>query len=43
VRATGATASLHPDDRVLWDQTYQPEPPDGELADGRGLVSATSS
>ena len=26
VAATGATASLHPDDRVLWDQT-QPEPP----------------
>ena len=34
VRATGATASLHPDDRVLWDQT-QPEPPGGELADGQ--------
>ncbi len=34
VAATGATAYLHPDDRVLWDQT-QPDPPGGELADGR--------
>ena len=34
VAATGATASLHPDDRVLWDQTV-PEPPGGELADGQ--------
>jgi glyoxylase-like metal-dependent hydrolase (beta-lactamase superfamily II) len=32
--ATGATAYLHPDDRVLWDQT-QPEPPGGELAEGQ--------
>ena len=37
VRATGATASLHPDDRVLWDQT-QPEPPGGELADGQDFT-----
>lgn len=34
VRATGATASLHPDDRVLWDQS-QTEPPGAELADGQ--------
>ena len=34
VAATGATAHLHPDDRVLWDQT-QPEPPGAELADGQ--------
>jgi glyoxylase-like metal-dependent hydrolase (beta-lactamase superfamily II) len=34
VAATGATAHLHPDDRVLWDQT-QPEPPGGELTDGQ--------
>jgi glyoxylase-like metal-dependent hydrolase (beta-lactamase superfamily II) len=34
VAATGATASLHPDDRVLWDQTV-PESPGGELADGQ--------
>ena len=34
VRATGATASLHPDDRVLWDQS-QTEPPGGELTDGQ--------
>ena len=37
VAATGATASLHPDDRVLWDQT-QPEPPGGELSDGQVLT-----
>jgi glyoxylase-like metal-dependent hydrolase (beta-lactamase superfamily II) len=34
VSATGATASLHPADRVLWDQT-QSEPPGAELADGQ--------
>jgi len=34
--ATGATASLHPDDRVLWDQT-QADPPGAELADGQVL------
>lgn len=34
VAATGATAYLHPDDRVLWDQT-QPDLPGGELADGQ--------
>jgi glyoxylase-like metal-dependent hydrolase (beta-lactamase superfamily II) len=34
VAATGATASLHPDDRVLWNQKV-PEPPGGELADGQ--------
>src|SRR6478735_12407648 len=37
VAATGATASLHPDDRVLWDQTV-PDPPGGELADGQVLT-----
>lgn len=35
--ATGATAYLHPDDRVLWDQTHD-EPPGGELADGQGFI-----
>jgi hypothetical protein len=35
VRATGATASLHPDDRVLWDQTQPEPPPTWELADGQ--------
>src|SRR4051812_4951399 len=34
VAATGATASLHPADRVLWDQS-QSEPPDADLADGQ--------
>ncbi|HSF97063.1 MAG TPA: MBL fold metallo-hydrolase [Ornithinibacter sp.] len=34
VAATGATASLHPADRVLWDQT-QADPPGAELADGQ--------
>ena len=37
VAATGATAYLHPDDRVLWDQT-QPDLPGGELSDGQVLV-----
>ena len=37
VAATGATASLHPDDRVLWDQT-QPEAPGGDLSDGQVLT-----
>ena len=35
--ATGATAHLHPDDRVLWDQT-RPEPPGGDLSDGQVLT-----
>lgn len=34
VAATGATAYLHPDDRVLWDQT-QDDPPGAELHDGQ--------
>jgi glyoxylase-like metal-dependent hydrolase (beta-lactamase superfamily II) len=34
VAATGATAHLHPEDRVLWNQTV-PEPPGGELFDGQ--------
>jgi glyoxylase-like metal-dependent hydrolase (beta-lactamase superfamily II) len=34
VAATGATASLHPADRVLWDQT-QSAPPGADLADGQ--------
>ena len=37
VAATGATAYLHPDDRVLWDQT-QPDLPGGELSDGQVLT-----
>ena len=37
VAATGATAHLHPADRVLWDQT-QTDPPGGDLADGQVLV-----
>lgn len=32
--ATGAPAWLHPDDRMLWDETV-PTPPDAELADGQ--------
>ncbi len=44
VAATGATAYLHPDDRVLWDQS-QDEAPGADLADGRtftvGDVEAT--
>jgi glyoxylase-like metal-dependent hydrolase (beta-lactamase superfamily II) len=35
--ATGAAASLHPLDRVLWDQT-QPDPPGAELSDGQVLA-----
>ncbi len=34
VAATGATSYLHPDDRVLWDQS-QTVPPGAELADGQ--------
>lgn len=34
VAATGATAYLHPADRVLWDQT-QTDPPGADLADGQ--------
>ena len=37
VAATGATAYLHPHDRVLWDQT-QPDLPGGELSDGQVLT-----
>lgn len=37
VAATGATAYLHPADRVLWDQT-QTDPPGAELADGQVLA-----
>jgi glyoxylase-like metal-dependent hydrolase (beta-lactamase superfamily II) len=37
VAATGATASLHPSDRVLWDQT-QSDPPGAELADGQVIT-----
>ncbi|MGG5260310.1 MBL fold metallo-hydrolase [Phycicoccus avicenniae] len=44
VAETGATAWLHPEDRVLWDQS-QDEAPGGELADGQvftvGDVEAT--
>ncbi len=37
VAATGATVHLHPDDRVLWDQT-RAEPPGGELTDGQVFI-----
>ena len=37
VAATGATAYLHPADRVLWDQT-QSDPPGAELTDGQVLT-----
>ncbi|MBM6401495.1 MBL fold metallo-hydrolase [Phycicoccus sp. MQZ13P-5] len=44
IAETGATAWLHPDDRVLWDQS-QDEAPGGDLADGQvftvGDVEAT--
>jgi glyoxylase-like metal-dependent hydrolase (beta-lactamase superfamily II) len=36
VEATGAVAHLHPDDRVLWDQSRS-EPPGAELRDGQVL------
>ena len=39
VAATGATAHLHPDDRVLWDQS-QTEPPGADLADGQVFTVA---
>jgi glyoxylase-like metal-dependent hydrolase (beta-lactamase superfamily II) len=32
--ATGAPAHLHPDDRMLWDETVAAEP-DGDLVDGQ--------
>ncbi len=35
--ATGAPVWLHPDDRVLWDQSQSWEP-DGELSDGQVLT-----
>ncbi len=34
---TGAPVLLHPDDRVLWDQTHPDRGPDGSLADGQVL------
>ncbi len=37
---TGAPILLHPDDRVLWDQTHPDRAPDGDLADGQELVVA---
>ena len=37
VAATGATAYLHPADRVLWDQT-QADPPGAVLADGQVIT-----
>jgi glyoxylase-like metal-dependent hydrolase (beta-lactamase superfamily II) len=38
--ATGAPILLHPDDRVLWDQTHPDRAPDGELQDGRTITIA---
>ncbi|MEU5264820.1 MBL fold metallo-hydrolase [Amycolatopsis sp. NPDC021455] len=38
--ATGAPILLHPDDRVLWDQTHPDRAPDGELKDGQALTVA---
>lgn len=32
---TGAPILLHPDDRVLWDQTHPDRAPDGDLTDGQ--------
>ncbi len=37
VAATGATAWLHPDDRVLWDMS-QDAAPGGDLADGQAFT-----
>ncbi|GGX98494.1 MBL fold metallo-hydrolase [Streptomyces hiroshimensis] len=37
---TGAPVLLHPDDRVLWDQTHPDTAPDGDLTDGRVLSVA---
>ena len=33
----GAPVLLHPEDRVLWDQTHPGRAPDGELTDGQVL------
>ncbi|GAA1026444.1 MBL fold metallo-hydrolase [Virgisporangium ochraceum] len=35
---TGAPILLHPDDRVLWDQTHPHRAPDGDLADGQVIT-----
>ncbi|GAB2832584.1 MBL fold metallo-hydrolase [Actinocorallia aurea] len=35
--ATGAPILLHPDDQVLWDQTWPDRKPDGELSDGQRI------
>ncbi|MFF0451578.1 MBL fold metallo-hydrolase [Streptomyces sp. NPDC004609] len=37
---TGAPILLHPDDRVLWEQTHPDRKPDGELSDGQVLTVA---
>lgn len=37
---TGAPILLHPEDRVLWDQTHPDRAPDGELTDGQTLAIA---
>jgi glyoxylase-like metal-dependent hydrolase (beta-lactamase superfamily II) len=39
-RRTGAPILLHPDDRVLWDQTHPGRAPDHALADGQRLTVA---
>ncbi|WP_329055311.1 MBL fold metallo-hydrolase [Amycolatopsis sp. NBC_01488] len=38
--ATGAPILLHPDDRVLWDQTHPDRAPDGGLEDGQTITIA---
>ena len=37
---TGAPILLHPDDRVLWDQTHPDRTPDHALADGQSFTVA---
>jgi glyoxylase-like metal-dependent hydrolase (beta-lactamase superfamily II) len=37
---TGAPILLHPDDRVLWDQTHPGRAPDHALADGQTITVA---
>lgn len=37
---TGAPILLHPDDRVLWDQTHPDRAPDHALADGQTIAVA---
>lgn len=37
-RRTGAPIALHPEDRVLWEQTFPDDTPDADLTDGEHFV-----